>query len=658
MKLAYFSPLNPQPSGISDYSEELLPYLSAGADITLFVDGFNPDGHQALAKFPIVDYRREPGGLTSLATFDAVIYHMGNDHRYHSGMLDVMRQNPGIVVFHDFALQDFFLGLAREREDPDLYLNEVAACHGDRARSEAARAMATAATPSLLSQPTEFPLNCRLARAAEGIIVHSRWSESRFRELAPATPVWHVAMPVRTPLIQHEPAGNGEIRIANFGLITPGKGIEHGLRALAQLKPTHRFRYTLVGDPNPFFEVRQLIRRYEMEDHVTITGHLPMAEFERFIAKTDIALNIRERTVGETSASLCRLLTAGVCSIVSNVGWYSELPNNSVVKVPLDSHIDALLTAYLRRLIEDSKLRERIGENARRYALAEHNLERGAAAYLSVIETVVARRPRRKLLASVTSELTSLAIKDTDRSVLRGLAEEVAVIAPAEVVPPHVGGTNDSNGHPSKSTEFQSSNAVAAAADRISADHNASEVDMKSGRLAKFEGVDYKRAAIEYLGKLSDERRHHLRTKPFYNLAHKPAKYKGEGMEEDMHRHFCDFANMAMELALPPGSRILDVGCGSGWLSEYFARLGYYVKGIDISPDLIEMSRERVARVPYGVDHVTQLVCVFEVHDIEAAPLRERFDAVICYDSLHHFEDERAVMRHLAAMLPIGGQLF
>ncbi|MDQ3746867.1 MAG: class I SAM-dependent methyltransferase, partial [Acidobacteriota bacterium] len=98
--------------------------------------------------------------------------------------------------------------------------------------------------------------------------------------------------------------------------------------------------------------------------------------------------------------------------------------------------------------------------------------------------------------------------------------------------------------------------------------------------------------------------------------------------------------------------------CGSGWLSEYFARLGYEVRGIDISPDLVEMSRERVARVPYGVDHETGLRCTFQVHDIERAPLAEKFDAVICYDALHHFEDERAVVRNLAAMLPVGGQLF
>ena len=176
--------------------------------------------------------------------------------------------------------------------------------------------------------------------------------------------------------------------------------------------------------------------------------------------------------------------------------------------------------------------------------------------------------------------------------------------------------------------------------------------------MAKPEGVDYKRAAVEYPGRLDAERSHYLRTKPFYNLANKPDKHQGDGMDAETHRHFCDFANIAVTLGLPAGSRILDVGCGSGWMSEYFARLGYQVKGIDISPALIEMSRDRVARVPYDVDHETTLRCSFEVHDIEAAPLAEKFDAVLCYDSLHHFEDEDAVMRHIAAMLPVGGVLF
>jgi SAM-dependent methyltransferase len=129
-------------------------------------------------------------------------------------------------------------------------------------------------------------------------------------------------------------------------------------------------------------------------------------------------------------------------------------------------------------------------------------------------------------------------------------------------------------------------------------------------------------------------------------------------MDAETHRHFTDFANMASVLGLPAGSRMLDVGCGSGWLSEYFARLGYDVTGIDISDDLISMARERVESVPYDVDHETKLSCRFETHDIEQTPLAHKFDAVVCYDSLHHFEDERTVFQNLAAMLNVGGLLF
>ena len=177
-------------------------------------------------------------------------------------------------------------------------------------------------------------------------------------------------------------------------------------------------------------------------------------------------------------------------------------------------------------------------------------------------------------------------------------------------------------------------------------------------RFKKVEGIDYKRGAIEYPRKLAPSDRHHLLTKPFYNLAHKHARWQGDGLDEDTHRHFCDFANLAVALALPPGARILDVGCGSGWLCEYFARFGYDVTGIDISPDLIEMARERLRNVPFGADHETGTAYRFLVHDIEAAALDETFDAIICYDALHHFEDEHAVLRHLFAMLDYGGQLF
>ena len=647
MKLAYFSPLGPQRSGISDYSEELLPHLAAGADITLFVDGFHPVNRELTSRFEIRDYRRQRSSLRGLEQFDAVVYHMGNDHRYHAGILDAMQKRSGVFVFHDFALQEFFLGLARERNDLRLYLDEVEFCHGKAAREGAAQTLARGAQPSMLARPIDFPLNRRIANLAEGIIVHSEWSRARFAGIAPTVPIARISMPVKFFESSPRQAKPSKVvKIASFGLITPGKGIEQSVRALAALKQTHRFRYSLVGEANHYFDVREMVRRYGIEDCVEITGHVTLEQFKRRMDETDIALNIRERTVGETSASLCRLMAAGVCSVVAEAGWYAELPSDSVVKVPLNSQADRLLLAYLERLIEDEPLRSAIGENARRYALAEYDVERRAADYLSFIREVIGQRPRRKLLDDVSNELSLLRIKSSDELVMRGVAEEVANLIPAGLPRFESVSIIGANGNP----EGTSPNG------KESPDAGAPQLSV--GRMAKPEGVDYKRAAVEYPGKLDAERNHYLRTKPFYNLANKPDKHQGDGMDAETHRHFCDFANIAVTLGLLAGSRILDVGCGSGWMSEYFARLGYQVKGIDISPALIEMSRDRVARVPYDVDHETTLRCSFEVHDIETAALREKFDAVLCYDSLHHFEDEDAVMRNIAAMLPVGGVLF
>ncbi|MGB8508906.1 MAG: methyltransferase domain-containing protein [Pyrinomonadaceae bacterium] len=678
MRLAYFSPLNPQPSGISDYSEELLPHLAAHADVELFVDGFQPSNREPLARFPVFDYRADSSVLSRLDRYDALVYHMGNDHRYHAGIFDVMSRYPGVVVFHDFALQDFFLGLARERDDVDIYLDEMTACHGERASALAGEFLRRGSVPAAIAAPVNFPLNCRMARAAQGIIVHSEWARERFQSIAPGVPVARIPMPVKLPAQARvdppPPQPSRRVNLATFGLIIPGKGIAQTLRALSALRDEYDFRYTLVGAENPYFDVRALINAHGMNEHVKITDHVSLAEFERLIAGTDIALNLRERTVGETSASLCRNMAAGVPAIVSDVGAFAELPGDVVVKLDCDDEDDALLRAYLQRLISDEPLRRRIGDNARRHMLAEHDIEESAARYASFIRDVVAGRERRRFVGDVSDELSKLGVRpEEDDALMRSVAAEISALAPhasvetralprqaphhrKETAPPSARAASVSNGNGHGLTTNVTGDDKAARDSNISLTTRATS--SHDGRLPKIEGLDYKRAAIEYPRKLDAERSYYLRTKPFYNLAHKPDKHAGDGMDAETHRHFCDFANVAAALALPAGRKILDVGCGSGWLSEYFARLGYDVTGTDISDDLIEMARERVARVPYDVDHETPLRCRFETHDIEAGPLAGKFDAVVCYDSLHHLVDERAVFRHLAAMLDVGGLLF
>jgi SAM-dependent methyltransferase len=101
---------------------------------------------------------------------------------------------------------------------------------------------------------------------------------------------------------------------------------------------------------------------------------------------------------------------------------------------------------------------------------------------------------------------------------------------------------------------------------------------------------------------------------------------------------------------LPDGGHVLDLGCGAGWTSEFLARAGYEVLGVDISEHMIDMARQRVERA--GVP------AHFVVADMEELDLDRRdFDGVLLFDSLHHCPDYPRVLRRAGQHLRPGGHL-
>ena len=101
----------------------------------------------------------------------------------------------------------------------------------------------------------------------------------------------------------------------------------------------------------------------------------------------------------------------------------------------------------------------------------------------------------------------------------------------------------------------------------------------------------------------------------------------------------------------------MDVGCGSGWVSEYFGRLGYAVVGIDISPEMIEISKKRLKAASILPD-MTFKVRFFVQDAEEDWSIDEKFDAIVFfYDSLHHFIDEQVVFSNMYRLLKDDGKL-
>ncbi len=70
----------------------------------------------------------------------------------------------------------------------------------------------------------------------------------------------------------------------------------------------------------------------------------------------------------------------------------------------------------------------------------------------------------------------------------------------------------------------------------------------------------------------------------------------------------------------PPPSRVLDLGCGTGWTSWFFSKRGHDVVGQDIAPDMIELARRNSERFADGR-------VAFVVSDYEQLDFKAEFDA-------------------------------
>ena len=110
--------------------------------------------------------------------------------------------------------------------------------------------------------------------------------------------------------------------------------------------------------------------------------------------------------------------------------------------------------------------------------------------------------------------------------------------------------------------------------------------------------------------------------------------------------YLIDMGQIMMMLP-PPPARILDLGVGSGWTSEMLAYSGYSVLGLDISPEMIALSKRRIT---------PNLDLRFEVHDYEESIDFGLFDAVVIYDALHHATNEAKVITNVFHCLKPGGK--
>ncbi|MEZ5498300.1 MAG: methyltransferase domain-containing protein [Steroidobacteraceae bacterium] len=112
-----------------------------------------------------------------------------------------------------------------------------------------------------------------------------------------------------------------------------------------------------------------------------------------------------------------------------------------------------------------------------------------------------------------------------------------------------------------------------------------------------------------------------------------------------------EFATIADELAIEPGHRLLDAGCGTGGLLMAAAQRGAQAVGLDIALRWLVMCRQRLDET--GVQ--ATLVCA----DIEAPPfLPGLFDRIAAVDLLEHCHSLDAAVTSLSRQLKPKGRIW
>lgn len=366
--LLHFSPMPPKKSGIADYSFEFIRSLSSDYKSIVFSDD----------PFVSVPEGVLCADLAQAHRFDnknaVSIYQIGNNWD-HAEIYRRAISKPGIVVLHDAKL----LYLAQSR---DLKAQGIARL---LVESNAPMAKARAAEIAfqsnfLKSDYLVFDAARDLLMRALAIVVHSAFAKNMIsRHYGPQiaskvhfTP--HFAFGVksegRAASRRRLSLGPDDFVIVTSGFATRAKRYDWLIQALDRVAISRKkVVWVQAGPVRPDeYDLEALLDRWPRVKAISrLAGYVSEGDLNAYIAASDVLVNLRFPSVGESSGILSRALPLGACCIVSDTAAYKEYPDDVVLKVSVSAPIQSLYQTIIN-LIDEPAVRQIYSNNSESYA--------------------------------------------------------------------------------------------------------------------------------------------------------------------------------------------------------------------------------------------------------------------------------------------------
>jgi glycosyltransferase involved in cell wall biosynthesis len=238
------------------------------------------------------------------------------------------------------------------------------------------------------SRPEDFHLAGEVLDRATGLVVHSAYVRDRARAAGYAGPVWVIPHPA-FPVPAAPPAEvSGSPLFGTFGNVNATKRVPQLLEAFSHVRESQAgARLLLVGEVSAGFDLDRRLQRLGLEGAgLAREGYVDEARLWALMKACDVHVSLRSPTMGETSGTAIRALALGKPLVVSDVGWFAELPPDVALKVPVDGREVETLAAALELLASRPDVRRTMAAAALELARREHDLERVAESYVSAFE--------------------------------------------------------------------------------------------------------------------------------------------------------------------------------------------------------------------------------------------------------------------------------
>lgn len=399
LRVAVFSPLASRMSGIAEYTEQLLQHLAPEVEADCFIEDYEPATPAIREQFTCHSFSAFRS-RQSERPYDAILYQIGNN-TLHAYTLPFAERYPGITVLHDYGLLGLNRVLARRYGERHEARRRFAEQYPD-ADSSAWE------NDALLDEldAHEYAMTRTLLRQSRTVVVHSEWLAREIRStggggvadvrvipLGVDFTYADAPRPSRAELRRRYLVPEDAFVVASVGVINRLKRLVEVLEAFAAYHRNDPNSYFLLvgpADPRTLQRMYEICARERLRHCVRFLGQRPTEELHDVIALSDVCVNLRYPSMGESSAALMNVMAMGRPALVTPANQFLEFPDSVCWKVrpgPDERHD---LIGYFRHLRAHPEDGELLGQNAREFA-RERAWSEVAKLYLAVLREAATR---------------------------------------------------------------------------------------------------------------------------------------------------------------------------------------------------------------------------------------------------------------------------